>query len=261
MFKKKTLKKTFKKNFEGLSIKEKKINKKNYKNKKTKMSTKKIVNWNATKVFKKSKRKPIIPVGVIMPRLKRKKNIFNDFVNNGPELKYKTEIDSLSCTNTGVLVSPVCPVATGNSNATRIGNKIIIKSISYSHEFTPNTIGIAMIGSVALIYDNDPKGAVPGITDIFSSVNPMSLTNNNGIKRYRVLMFDEFVLDQVTGTQVTSNATRKKYIRCNLPQLFLTGNANDVTDYSMGCLYLVYRCQNSVGFSAISNTKICYLDA
>lgn len=167
-----------------------------------------------------------------------------------PEKKF---IDTTGTTNVPEVgtISLLNPLGQGTSVITRIGQKIVIRSIdlrvrvsaappSASPSLYPNMV------RVLLVWDNQPNGALAAASDIIED-----LTAGTGviapqqkiyISRFRILWDKKFMLSNMpTADGITSklNDYDQYYKKTKLQVGYADSNNGDITDIITGAIYLL----------------------
>lgn len=188
-------------------------------------------------------------------------------VNNG----------SLSQTPLTLVLNDVVP---GSQPWQRVGRRINIVSIQVKAHILP--LSGALTGAnaatirVCLVYDKQPNGAYPLLTDIFN--NRMADGNTNGAslallnpdntRRFRLLRDWHFNVNQLSNSgfalldSTESTALELSfYKKCNLPVQF-DADAQAITSIEQGALYFIgYDSSNASAKWFVSGTvRIRYTD-
>lgn len=164
--------------------------------------------------------------------------------------------------NVGVIQN-IATVQQGPNISQRIGNKISLKSLRVRFDIAPNGNDVPIESSARLmvIYDRNPNGAYPVISNMLAanrqdgSTNAgtmWSSINTNLLDRFVVLM-DEFLIlpafngtTGIDGTQVVGPTTQDgfrvdKYIKLKGLETVFNNTASPLTiaNVQIGALYLV----------------------
>jgi len=190
---------------------------------------------------------------------------------NAPELKYiDTAAVDQGIAAAGALVL-VNGCATGTTVITRVGRKIVMKSITVSVNMfnagaAAQTYPIGVSGKISLIYDSQPNGATaPGYTSIYQIAHPTSPLNLSNRDRYKVLWTKNFVIPsyEIAGGKIVggspTNVTRKGYKKCNLPVIF-GGDGSTQADIQTGALYLTAIVDANLGAAFDYYIRVRYND-
>jgi len=134
-------------------------------------------------------------------------------------------------------------ISTGDNDYHRNGSSIMMGGVTLRGFYIGGTSqGLPTIGRLMVVYDKQPRGALPTLTDILVSATPVSLINGNHADRFTIL-FDK--LYSVAGDGDTLSGahpagTIQEYIRVNLPAVWESLNTDgDISDVLKGGLYIV----------------------
>jgi len=154
-------------------------------------------------------------------------------------------------------------LATGTGANNRIGRKIVMKSIYMRFTWFVAGSNTSQSGPmrILVVYDKQVNGAFP--TAIAPATSDGAILHYDHIAspnnlfaadRY-VTIFDELVepLSGVSNPGAPCTRTVSRYKKINLPVIFNNGTAGDITDISMGAVYIIF-CVAGV----VSNTAADY---
>ena len=137
-----------------------------------------------------------------------------------------------ACDTTGS-VTALNLVATGTDYTDRIGRKILMKSVNLIGTIVPqDTTVSANLSRVMLVYDKQPTGALPVITDILNTSNSLSQINLNNRDRFVILANHLFAGASYnnTATQAVAGSPTTEvvhlYKKLNHEVIFGTVNGN-----------------------------------
>lgn len=160
-------------------------------------------------------------------------------------------------------------VATGADFTDRIGRKIFMKSLYIRGIIKPvdNNVGNTLARMI-IVYDMQPNGAAPGITDILKSSSPASQLNLNNRDRFRILIDKQWSIGAVSDASTSSLSgsptvhTLKKFKRLNLEEVF-KGTTSAITDISTGSIYMITLGDQAVGNGAVvsMSSRVRFMDA
>lgn len=205
-----------------------------------------------------------------------------------PELKYKDTEFQTSGTNTQLFqglgaggstdtryVRPCNLIAQGTDFNTRIGRKILIKSVYTRMTIYPNTANTFDTNATArimLIWDLQPNGAAlpPNLTDIFQEfasgstrMNTNNMMNLNYRERFVVLWDKIYTLGYIAAAAANGQSARvvKKFKKVNLSVTY--NNISDtVANIATGSLLLVSLGDAAVAYpQATGVVRIRFTDA
>lgn len=180
---------------------------------------------------------------------------------------------------TGSITLLAIPVTGADFNA-RIGRKIKLRSLfirgRVQLEVDATLAAVSVTGQQArcmIVYDLQPNGAAPAITDILNTADPASQLNLNNRDRFRVLYDREFPFDPyqsiTTATQAQLCWGRtlhnvKLYKKLNHEMIFNAVNGGTVADIASGALYMVWigsaAAASNGDVNAIVSTRVRYSD-
>lgn len=124
--------------------------------------------------------------------LAREVMLLKDMVN--VESKFVDTAGSGSITNTGT-VGILSLIAQGNTDQTRNGNQIKLKSIQIKIDLMRNTAAANNRMRVMLLVDKEYDGSNPTIADILQTANPLAPMNKDFSKRFVILKTKHIVVN------------------------------------------------------------------
>lgn len=159
-------------------------------------------------------------------------------------------------------------VATGTDFTSRIGRKIVLKSLllranSYYTAAVSTQVGDNV--RVMVVCDNQANGAAPAVTDILVAADPVSPMNLNNRDRFRVLM--DKVINHAGAVFAAGALTNgspsmrsiKKYIKLNMESIY-SGTGATVGSLASGALYLVLIGFNNNATDFDYITRVRFID-
>lgn len=124
-------------------------------------------------------------------------------------------------------------LAQGIGSSERIGRRALFKSVQYRFIVAPADNGVSQ-NRILIVYDKQPNGALPGITDVLAVnafYSPMNLSNS-----------DRFVVisDEVTDSCQSSamNMSHKMYKKCALETVF-SATSGGVAAIASGSIFVI----------------------
>lgn len=158
-------------------------------------------------------------------------------------------LGALPVTTTGSITF-INPVTQGDALNQRHGARIfntsfILRGNLYSGANTGQSVA-----TLALIYDRQPQGALPAITDIFDSVNSKSMQNVLNRDRFYILWRREWSMEVASVTVATASSSHyvDQTVYVNRPTCFTVGTATgNIADVKTGALYFVTMGTNAAG--------------
>lgn len=152
--------------------------------------------------------------------------------------------------NTTGSVTLLATIPQGTSVNTRVGKKVVLKSIQGRGFIGTDTATTIVSTSFALIYDKRPQNALPAITDIFTSASSLTFNNDANSGRFRILKRVDAVLcgsstAPSTGLEIlpADFFLDLKGLKCE----FGAGGTGAIGDIATGALYLVSMGSTAAG--------------
>jgi len=171
------------------------------------------------------------------------------------------------------------PLSQGTTAQTRIGRKIRVKSIQLRYLWTQlasNSIASMTNPRILIIYDRNPAGALPAVTDILTANNILSFMNLNNTDRFMVIS-DTFLMDErvrnmpdahvaaATAQNISAHGKFYKKFKIPLECQYNDTNAGTITDLEKGSFLVLACCDGAQIFATgslnlIYNCRIRYTD-
>jgi len=155
-------------------------------------------------------------------------------------------------------------LAQGTSANTRIGQKIIIKSIQVQ---LTNTLAAGATDTdilhIYLMQDTQANGALPAITDVFDA-GPLIGTQNRNMAnslRFKMLKHWEVRLNADAGVATAFGGDiqqNKCYLKCNIP-IYYNSNAGAIGEIKSNNLFMMYGSTQGQATS-VGSARIRYTD-
>lgn len=148
-------------------------------------------------------------------------------------------------TNTNVIGLNL--LAQGTDFTNRIGRKVNVRSIQLTMRIAQGTTPSDVVVRFMVVYDSQPNGAVPAISDILDTVaGPVNSFNNlNNRARFKTMLsFSTRLDDQSFGTRDI-----RKYKACNLPVIYNASGAG-VATVNTGAIWFFGVSTNVSGATA-----------
>lgn len=139
-------------------------------------------------------------------------------------------------TTTGI-VTLLNGVDDGTIPTTRIGRRITMSSLTWKFQITMavTTTGASIIRNL-IVYDKQPNGVAPIVTDILSLNSITGLMNLANSRRFVVLSDKMF---NGIGTAGPQSLEDHGFAKINLETEFNDNSTNDVTSINTGAVFLV----------------------
>lgn len=145
-------------------------------------------------------------------------------------------------------------VATGTDYNTRIGREVTMKSY-YLRMFITDATNIQQVRCM-LVYDKQPAGVLPAITDILQYNNANSPNNLNNRDRF-VIVSDKVYTTSPQGTEIRFV---KKYKKLRTVTTY-NNTGNGIADIATGALYFVAVAFNNVATTTLDGyARVRFVD-
>lgn len=171
------------------------------------------------------------------------------------------------CDTTGT-VTLLNGVATGTDLTDRIGRKIFMRAVQVRGLVQPvdNTIG-QTLARVMVVYDKQPTGGTPAITDILTASRSEAFNNLNNRDRFVVVFDAKFPIGGISdvATQAVSSSPNThvldEYRRLNHEVIF-SGTGATAASISSGALWLITIGNQAAGAggSFVGNVRVRFND-
>jgi len=153
----------------------------------------------------------------------------------------------------------------GNTQSTRIGRKITIKSIEGKFYIWNNLNSESNIVRAALVWDKQPNATAAAITDVWNTADPSSLRNLANKERFTVLWDSKqhALIGNATPTGATVLYDRlfsytkamQVYKKVTLDTTYNVGTSGDIGDIQTGALFL-FLTTSDAGTAATEGAQI-----
>lgn len=154
-------------------------------------------------------------------------------------------------------ITLIATMAQGVSDSQRVGKKAAYKSVQVHGIVATGTTSITNDVAMLLVYDRDPTGSLPAITDILGSANPRAFNNDTNSDRFRIVRRWDYVLIGNAATPATGKEAKdfEEFVDLkNLPVQFSNAATGAIGDIKKGALYFVTVGANVAGTTAGSVT-------
>ena len=198
-----------------------------------------------------------------MPKTKSHNNLrFQaNTVGSAPELKNCDTVSTVSTAGSGAFLAPVAAtlingIAQGTTENQRVGRKVVMKSLLVNFFFTPSAGTLADSFRVLIIYDKQPIGVFPAVTDILVSSSVLSPMNLSYSDRFTVL--SNTIINQYTPMQ---NYLGSIYLKLGLDGLYSSTGAL-IANINTGAIYIMVADSSGAGADVLTFfSRIRYTDA
>jgi len=171
-----------------------------------------------------------------------------------PEKKYNDENGAFSISDTGT-IRLLNGLLLGTSATTRVGQKIMMKSVQIRFQITgPDAGNTPTLNSVWLrcmiVYDAQPNGQTFTFGDLLEdastsnvAISPLSMANSS---RFKILYNKVHTIQSQLATSVEvptfSDMWDETYQKLNLETHYSNSNNGDIQDIRTGALFLAMIC-------------------
>lgn len=146
------------------------------------------------------------------------------------------------------------PVTQGTSLENRLASRITMLQLQVRGEVRASYTNVALpIGFWAIVYDRQPQGVLPAVTDIYETVSVDAFQVLGTRDRFQILYRQDFQLE-TNNSGPTSDGLRRydRVVHFRLPTTFTTpGITGTIADIRTGALYLVYA-----GWDQVTGTNL-----
>jgi len=215
----------------------------------------KLRRWSLRQLEEKRANAPVRTNFSRMPSLNPRRSstsLVNQADIKGPEKKdITTATNAVAVPATATFSTPVLlnGCAQGNSGFTRIGRRLLMKSILFRYFFAP---GSSSCFRILVVYDKQTNGALPATTDVVNTTDAHAPLNLINADRF-VTVFDKIV-------DVNDVNMDTLYRKVNLECLF-GGTGSAITDIASGSLfYMVAPISAASGATLSFSCRVRFTD-
>lgn len=170
-----------------------------------------------------------------------------------PEKKDDLEIVTLNVASVGGQLTLGNGIALGTAaSGNRIGRSIKLVSLTMNTTLVATTDYAAF--RLLVVYDKQPNGAAPAITDILVSDSIQSPMNLSNSKRFKVIMDVRDICGANTNIINRSDYRKMPYLNTE----YNTGNTGTITDITSGALWALAYYTDQAGATSAPNGQILF---
>lgn len=150
-------------------------------------------------------------------------------------------------------IALIATIAQGAGQTQRIGKKATYKSLQVRGYVQNNTTATLNDVAICIVYDKEPTGLMPNITDIFNQATAQSFLNDTNSDRFQIVRRWSHVLTGNSATPATGNEILDidEYIDLkSRPVQFKAAATGAIGDIAVGALYLVCLGSSNPGTTA-----------
>lgn len=175
--------------------------------------------------------------------LVRRETGYNDY-SSGVNLPFDT---------TGS-IQLIATVAQGTTVGTRVGKKIMWKSLQMRGMIISNAAANYNNCCLLVVYDKRPTGSLPAITDILDAANAAAMNNDANSGRFVILSRRQWILEANAGApNGKSNASVDDFVKINRYCEYKAAGTGAIADISSGAVYVVSVGSNAPGTGAAAS--------
>lgn len=149
-------------------------------------------------------------------------------------------------------------VVQGTTATTRIGRKILMKSINIQGVVATSTGNAARI---LIVYDKQSNGALPAATDVLTSNTLMAMQNLDNRDRF-IILADILPYEQeenISNPSASSGFGWKRYIKCNLETIY-NGTLGTIADITTGSLLIMTNINGATITGETGMQRVRFVD-
>lgn len=146
-------------------------------------------------------------------------------------------------------------VAQGTAVTQRVGKKIKMKSLQCRGLMSNNSAATWNDVAFMIVLDRRPRGALPAITDILTSVSARAMNNDNYSGRFQILKrSDEMLIGNATALTESTAKSVDFYMDLKAQTVYEAAGTGAIADIEQGALYLVTVGNAAAGTGAAQLT-------
>lgn len=197
------------------------------------------------------------------PRTQQKRKLAQTQVlqrskNLKEELKFNDVLFNPTIAGTQVFSGPtsLSTLSLGTDATNRIGRKVVWTKIIVRHFY--NNAGAAAV-RLMIVYDKQPNGALPAITDVLLSDTFTSNNNLNNRDRF-ITILDEIIGGEQGDALIGAGLFTRKI---NLETIFNSGNTGTISDIQSGSIFVMAAAAPSSSANStalVTRIRLRYLD-
>lgn len=162
-------------------------------------------------------------------------------------------VATYACDTTGS-ITLIATVPQGAGTSSRVGKKIMFKSIQGRGEFSAGSAYGLNHCALIIVYDRQPQGALPAITDILNTATSRSFNDDDASGRFTILKrVDEIVVgdNDTNPTAIPVMVLANFYLDLkDLPSTFKSAATGAIADIETGALYAITVGNVAAGLTA-----------
>lgn len=139
-------------------------------------------------------------------------------------------------------VTLIATIPQGAAQTQRIGKKAAYKSLQIRGRVAAGTAGSINIGGWMVVYDKEPQGSLPAVTDILNTISSNSFNNDVNSDRWQILRREvvQFIGNTTTPAVGLEQFVVEEFVDLrSLPIQFSNAGDGAIADIKKGALYFV----------------------
>lgn len=154
-------------------------------------------------------------------------------------------------------ITLVATIAQGAGVQQRVGKKVQYLSCQLRGFVASGSACVVALGTIMLVYDKRPTGALPAITEVLVTIDSRSMNNDDNSGRFRILRRWDFSFSGNTTTPATGTEMQQvmEYVDLKkLPAVYKAVGTGAIGDIEQGALYLITVGDRAAGTGAASSS-------
>lgn len=187
-----------------------------------------------------------------------------------PEIKFNdVAAASYACDTTGT-VTLLNGVSTGTDYNNRVGRVADYTAVQIRGSLSPQDLSTSTtVARVMVVWDADPNGGTPSITDFLTASTSLAFNNLNNRERFKVLIDEQHAVGAVTNTATQalslapSVVSINRYVRIPKVRTVYSGTGATAANIQNGAIWLVTIGDQAAGSGAIFSgaARVRFTDA
>lgn len=175
--------------------------------------------------------------------------------------KYTDRGFSQTVDNTTPFVTILNNTGEGTDEDERIGHKIRLTALAVQGYFGAITGTDLSAIRIMYVWDAQPTGVLPAITDILETSDPLSHMNLDNRERFSTLLDYLYPMTTVSGTGPGAIVIKDYFDMYKYPRYTIfNSSAATIAAISTGALYQVVVTDSTVGIAVETRMRIRYMD-
>lgn len=195
------------------------------------------------------------------------------YVPNIFEMKVADTDGAVYQVNTTGSITALCVPTVGSDMTNRVGRKILLRSVyirgyvsteASAAAVKTNIQSISQLARCLIVWDTQPNGSNPVITDVLKEATSYSQLNLNNRDRFKILWdktwaFGPYVVDTTASSAIALTTQQsfpfKKFKKLSHEAVFNATNGGTVADINTGNLIMIWVGNVAAGSNLDSNAR------